>query len=73
MAKKNYVIDTSVFLTDADCIFRFQNNDIFVPLKVLEEIDRHKKRVFYVDLFLLKPSKGQKYHYFENEKYSRRR
>ena len=44
MAKKNYVIDTSVFLTDADCLLRFHNNDIFVPLKVLEEIDKHKKR-----------------------------
>ncbi|RPG05083.1 MAG: PhoH family protein [Pelagibacteraceae bacterium TMED247] len=44
MAKKNYVIDTSVFLSDADCIFRFHNNDIFIPLKVLEEIDKHKKR-----------------------------
>ena len=44
MAKKNYVIDTSVCLTDADCILRFQNNDVFIPLKVLEEIDKHKKR-----------------------------
>lgn len=44
MAKKNIVIDTSVFLTDSQCIYKFENNDIFVPLKVLEEIDRHKKR-----------------------------
>lgn len=44
MAKKNYVIDTSVFLTDAQCINKFENNDIFIPLKVLEEIDKHKKR-----------------------------
>ena len=44
MAKKNYVIDTSVFLSDADALFNFDNNDIFVPLKVLEEIDKHKKR-----------------------------
>jgi PhoH-like ATPase len=44
MAKKNIVIDTSVFLTDAQCIFKFDNNDIFIPLKVLEEIDKHKKR-----------------------------
>jgi PhoH-like ATPase len=44
MAKKNYVIDTSVFLTDASCINKFDNNDIIVPLKVLEEIDKHKKR-----------------------------
>jgi PhoH-like ATPase len=44
MAKKNYVLDTSVCLTDADSIFKFDNHDIFVPLKVLEEIDGHKKR-----------------------------
>jgi len=44
MAKKNYVIDTSVFLTDAQCVYKFANNDILVPLKVLEEIDKHKKR-----------------------------
>ena len=43
MAKKNYVLDTSVYLTDADAIFKFDNHDIFVPLKVLEEIDKHKK------------------------------
>jgi len=44
MAKKNYLLDTSVYLTDADAIFRFDNHDIFIPLKVLEEIDKHKKR-----------------------------
>tara|TARA_R110000824_G_scaffold54580_5_gene150654 strand:- start:2233 stop:3567 length:1335 start_codon:yes stop_codon:yes gene_type:complete len=44
MAKKNYLLDTSVYLTDADAIFRFDNNDVFIPLKVLEEIDKHKKR-----------------------------
>ena len=36
MAKKNYVLDTSVYLTDANSIFEFGNNDIFIPLKVLE-------------------------------------
>ena len=44
MAKKNYVIDTSVFLSDANALFSFENNDVFIPLKVLEEIDNHKKR-----------------------------
>jgi PhoH-like ATPase len=44
MAKKNYVLDTSVYLTDANSIFEFGNNDIFIPLKVLEEVDKHKKR-----------------------------
>ena len=44
MAKKNYVLDTSVYLTDAGSIYKFENHDIFVPLKVLEEVDGHKKR-----------------------------
>ncbi len=42
--KKNYVLDTSVCLTDAEAIYKFENHDIFIPLKVLEEIDNHKKR-----------------------------
>ncbi len=42
--KKNYILDTSVCLTDAEAINKFDNHDIFLPLKVLEEIDKHKKR-----------------------------
>ena len=42
--KKIYVLDTSVYLTNAECIYAFRNNDIHVPLKVFEEIDKHKKR-----------------------------
>ena len=42
--KKTYVIDTNVFLTNANSIFEFKNNDIVVPIKVLDEIDKHKKR-----------------------------
>lgn len=42
--KKNYVLDTSVYLTEANSVYKFGRNDIFVPLKVLEEIDGHKKR-----------------------------
>jgi PhoH-like ATPase len=44
LAKKTYVLDTSVYLTDAGCLEAFQNNDIIIPLKVLDEIDKHKKR-----------------------------
>lgn len=42
--KKIYVLDTSVFLSDFRSIFSFGNNDVIIPLIVLEEIDRHKKR-----------------------------
>jgi PhoH-like ATPase len=42
--KKKYILDTNVFLTNAKSIFEFKNNDIIIPLKVLDEIDKHKKR-----------------------------
>ena len=42
--KKIYVLDTSVYLTDANSIASFGTNDVVIPLKVLEEIDKHKKR-----------------------------
>jgi PhoH-like ATPase len=44
MTNKIYVIDTSACLTDSSCIFHYGNNDIVIPMKVLEEIDNHKKR-----------------------------
>jgi PhoH-like ATPase len=37
-------------LTDAEVIYKFDNHDIFIPLKVLEEIDKHKKRQDVVGL-----------------------
>lgn len=39
-----YIIDTSVCLEDFRCIYHYGENDIIVPLKVMEEIDKHKKR-----------------------------
>ena len=42
--KKIYVLDTSVCLTNANCLYAFKTNDIIIPIKVLEEIDGHKKR-----------------------------
>ena len=50
MAKKTYVLDTNVYLTDAESLMSFSNNDILVPLKVLDEIDKHKKRQDVVGL-----------------------
>jgi len=44
MAKKTYLLDTSVYLTDASALYAYGTNDILIPLKVLEEIDKHKKR-----------------------------
>jgi len=44
MTKKIYVIDTSVYLTDFSSLKAFEDNDVIIPFKVLEEIDKHKKR-----------------------------
>ena len=42
--KKIYVLDTSVFLTNASSIYEYGTDDVVVPFKVLEEVDKHKKR-----------------------------
>jgi len=44
MTKKKYIFDTSVFLTDSYAINHYQDGDIVIPFKVLEEVDKHKKR-----------------------------
>jgi len=44
MAKKIYVLDTNVLLSDFNSVHAFKQNDLVIPLKVLEEIDKHKKR-----------------------------
>jgi len=42
--KKTYVLDTNVLLSDPNSIFSFQENDVIIPMVVLEELDRHKSR-----------------------------
>jgi PhoH-like ATPase len=42
--KKVFVIDTSVLVHDPQALNVFQDNDIVIPIAVLEEIDGHKKR-----------------------------
>ncbi len=43
MAKKNYVLDTNVILHDSNCIANFEDNNVYIPITVLEEVDRFKK------------------------------
>ena len=43
MAKRHTLYTLVFFLTDFNSVNKFENNDIVVPLKVLEE-HRHKKR-----------------------------
>lgn len=40
---KTYVLDTNVLLHDPQALFRFEDNDVVLPLTVVEEIDRFKK------------------------------
>jgi PhoH-like ATPase len=42
--KKTYVLDTNVLLSDTNCFNNFQDNDVIVPILVLEELDHHKSR-----------------------------
>lgn len=42
-AGKLFVLDTNVVLHDARCILHFQENDVAIPITVLEELDRFKR------------------------------
>ena len=42
-AKKNFVLDTNVILHDYKCVHNFEENDIYIPIVVLEELDHFKK------------------------------
>lgn len=41
--KKNFVLDTNVILHDFRCLENFEENDIYLPIVVLEELDKFKK------------------------------
>ncbi|HEY3233123.1 MAG TPA: PhoH family protein [Polyangiaceae bacterium] len=41
--KKTYVLDTNVLLYDPYAIFKFEDNDLILPIYVLEEIDQFKR------------------------------
>ena len=41
--RRLFVLDTNVLMHDPTSIFRFQEHDIFIPMVVLEELDRGKK------------------------------
>jgi PhoH-like ATPase len=42
-AKKNFVLDTNVMLHDYGCLSNFQENDVYIPITALVELDRFKK------------------------------
>jgi len=41
--KKVFVLDTNVLLHDPTAIFRFEDNDVVLPITIIEELDRFKK------------------------------
>ncbi len=43
MGSKLYVLDTNVLMHDPMSLFAFGEHDLFIPMKVLEELDQHKK------------------------------
>lgn len=42
--EKIYVLDTNVVLHDPQAIFSFEDNQVIIPMIVLEEVDQQKKR-----------------------------
>ncbi len=43
MRVKNYILDTNVLLHDPNSLLNFEENNVLLPIEVLEEIDRFKR------------------------------
>jgi PhoH-like ATPase len=43
LARKIFVLDTNVLLHDSQSLLSFQDNEVVIPLAVIEEMDRFKK------------------------------
>ena len=41
--RKIFILDTNVLLHDPNAIFKFEDNELIVPIYVIEEIDRFKR------------------------------
>jgi PhoH-like ATPase len=40
---KNYILDTTVLLYDSQALFKFEENNVIIPITVIEDIDHFKK------------------------------
>lgn len=40
---KNFILDTNVLLHDPQSLFKFEDNNVIIPMTVIEEVDRFKK------------------------------
>src|SRR3990167_10448760 len=43
--QKLFVLDTNILMHDPAAIYHFQEHDIYLPMVVLEELDRHKSGI----------------------------
>lgn len=43
MSQKTFVLDTNVLLHDPECIVKFEENEVMIPVAVLEELDTMKR------------------------------
>lgn len=41
--RKNYVLDTNILLHDPRAIFRFEDNNVIIPIFCIEEVDQFKR------------------------------
>ncbi|MCW7755384.1 PhoH family protein [Desulfobotulus sp. H1] len=41
--RKFFVLDTNVILHDSSCVYQFKDNDIIIPISVIEELDQFKR------------------------------
>jgi len=41
--KKNYVLDTNILLHDPRAIFKFEDNNVIIPIFCIEEVDQFKR------------------------------
>lgn len=41
--KKNYILDTNVLLHDPNSLLKFEDNNVLLPIEVIEEINRFKR------------------------------
>ena len=44
MSRKSFVLDTNILLHDPDAITKFHDNDVVIPMMVLEELDTMKRQ-----------------------------
>lgn len=41
--KKIFILDTNILISDPNSIFKFEDNDVVIPISVIEEIDHFKR------------------------------